>query len=118
LSNSQSLRHEYRVTPVKVDVAIRLATRSEPLGRAFREIPKFCAKQQGRFVRCVSASPPGSVGLQLPATSRLRPSELFPVPALLRCHRIRNSIGNEVRAGAEEMTYEALLCSFLPSTAR
>jgi hypothetical protein len=37
LSNSQSLRHEYRVIPVKVDVAIRLVTRSEPLGGRFEK---------------------------------------------------------------------------------
>src|SRR5215207_9624866 len=51
-----------------------------PGWKAFREILKFCAKQQGGFVRCVPASLPGSVGLQLLATSRLRPAELFPVP--------------------------------------
>ena len=83
----------------------------------YRAIRPEGAKQQGGFVRCVSASRPGSVRLQLPATSRLRPSELFPVPALLRCHCIPNSI--VYQAGrAEEMTYEALLCSFLPSIAR
>jgi len=64
-------------------------------------------KRSGRKARnnrvgsCV-ASPqalPVGGGLQLPATSRLRPSELFPLPALLRCQCIRNSIVNEVRAG-------------------
>jgi hypothetical protein len=60
------------------------------------------AKQQGGFVRCVSASRPGGVRLQLHATSRLRPSELFPVPALLRCHCIPNSIVYEVRAGRKK----------------
>jgi hypothetical protein len=33
--------------------------------------PRTCSKQRGGFVRCIPASPPGSVGLQLPATSRL-----------------------------------------------
>jgi hypothetical protein len=83
----------------------------------YRAIRPEGAKQQGGFVRCVSASRPGGVRLQLLATSRLRPSELFPVPALLRCHCIPNSIVYEA-GRAEEMTYEALLCSFLPSIAR
>jgi len=44
---------------------------------------------------------------------------IVPGPALLRCQCIRNSIDREPNAGrAEEMTYEALLCSFLPSIAR
>jgi hypothetical protein len=63
--------------------------------KAFREILKFCAKQQGWLVRCVPASPPGSVGRRLPATFRLPLSEMFPVPALLRCQCIRNSIDGE-----------------------
>ena len=68
----------------------------------YRAIRPEGAKQQGGFVRCVSASRPGGVRLQLHATSRLRPSELFPVPALLRCHCIRNSIVYEVRAGRKK----------------
>ncbi|XSC48627.1 hypothetical protein ACF1BQ_000765 [Bradyrhizobium sp. RDT10] len=44
---------------------------------------------------------------------------IVPGPALLRCQCIRNSIDREPGAGrAEEMTYEAFLCSFPPSIAR
>jgi hypothetical protein len=44
---------------------------------------------------------------------------IVPRPASLRCHCFRNSIHREPEAGrAEEMTYEVLLCSFLPSIIR
>jgi hypothetical protein len=53
---------------------------------------------------------------QLLATRKLRPFEMFPIPALLRSHGIRNSIDHE-RAG-QEVVYEVLFCSFLLSPIR
>jgi hypothetical protein len=67
-------------------------------------------KRSGRKARnnragsCV-ASPqavPAASGCSFRRHPDLRPSELFPAPALLRCHCIRNSIVYEVRAGRKK----------------
>lgn len=75
------------------DESVRLAG-----WKASREILKLCAKQQGGFVRCVPASPPGGVGIWLPAF-QITAIRIVPGPALLRCHRIRNSIDCEPNLG-------------------
>jgi hypothetical protein len=100
-----------------VDVA-RSAAPDRPGWKVFREILELVRNNgAGSCVAFPQILPVAS------GYSFLRHPDLtvgiVPGPALLRCQCIRNSIDREPNAGrAEEMTYEALLCSFLPSNAR
>jgi hypothetical protein len=106
-----------RVTSAGVDVA-RSAAPDRPGWKVFQEILELVRNNgAGSCVAFPQVLPVAS------GYSFLRHPDLtigiVPGPALLRCQCIRNSIDREPNAGrAEEMTYEALLCSFLPSIAR